>query len=89
MTGLHIVGAILMEWLLIVGEISEDWQYYMWAFLVVVLWSEAVNSRDPNLYPKRATRILYFSLVFVMFFFINKSFIILRDFQLPIPPPPS
>ncbi|MCH7662696.1 MAG: hypothetical protein IH859_02365 [Chloroflexi bacterium] len=87
MTGLHIVGAILTEWLLIAGEISEDWQYYVWAFIVVVLWSEAVNSRDPKLYPKRVTRILYFSLVFVMFFFVNKSILILQDFQLPIPPP--
>lgn len=89
MTSLHIVGAILTEWLLIVGEISEDKQYYAWAFLVVVLWSEAVNSRDPKLYPKRTTRILYFSLVFVMFFFFNRSFIILREIQLPIPLPPS
>ena len=89
MNGLHIVGAILTEWLLIVGEISDNWQYYAWAFFVVVLWSEAVNSRDPNLYPKRLTRILFFSIIFVMFIFVNKSIIVLRDFQFPIPLPPS
>ena len=89
MTALNIVGALLTEWLLIVAEITSDWQYYLWAFLVVVMWSEAVNNRNPNLYPTRVGRILYFSMFFVMFLFLNKSIIFLREFELPLSTLPS
>lgn len=85
MIALYIVGAILTEWLLIAAEITKDWQYYFWAFIMVVLWSEAVNRRNPNLYPSRLSRILYFSLFLALFFFFNKSVIILRTIELPIP----
>lgn len=88
MTMLHIVGALLAEMLLIVAEITTDWQYYLWAIVVVILWSEAVNSRDPSLYPRRMTRILYFLMFLMMFFFFNKSVLILREIELPIPQPP-
>lgn len=84
MNTLNIVGAILTEWLLIVAEVNSDWKYYGWAFLMMVLWSEAVNSRNPRLYPKRAQRILYFSVFFIMFFMVNKSVIFLRNFELPV-----
>lgn len=89
MTMLHIVGALLTEMLLIVAEITTDWQYYVWAIVAVILWSEAVNSRDPSLYPSRTTRILYFLMFLMMFFFFNKSVMILREIELPIPQIPS
>jgi hypothetical protein len=89
MTTLYVVGAILTEMLLIVAEITTDWQYYLWAFVVAILWSEAVNSRDPSLYPSRTTRILYFLMFLMMFFFFNKSIMILREIELPIPLAPQ
>jgi hypothetical protein len=85
MTTLYIVGVVLIEWLLVVAEITDQFQYYFWAFLVVVLWSEAINHRDPTLYPNRITRILYFSMVLIMFIVVNKSILYVQEVGLPLP----
>jgi hypothetical protein len=47
-SGVAVVG--LMEWLLITAWLSTsrmDWQYTVWAILVVVLWAQPWSSRDP------------------------------------------
>ncbi|MDH5508552.1 MAG: hypothetical protein OEZ02_15125 [Anaerolineae bacterium] len=84
MMGLNFVGVVLTEWLLIVAEITGDWQYYAWAFLIVVLWSEAVHKRDAALYPSRGVRILYFGMFYALFLVMNKSYIYMQEFGFPL-----
>jgi hypothetical protein len=85
MNRLFIVGVILTEWLLITAEITHQWQYYFWAFLIVIMWSEAVNSRNPRLYPKRSIRIAYFSIIMLSLLMFNKSILYVQEVGLPIP----
>ncbi|MBW8010878.1 MAG: hypothetical protein FVQ83_06515 [Chloroflexi bacterium] len=85
MNRLFIVGVILTEWLLITAEITDQWQYYFWAFLVVILWSEAVNNRNPRLYPKRSIRIAYFSIIMFSLLMFNKSILYVQEVGLPVP----
>ncbi len=85
MNGLLAVGIILTEWLLITAAITDEWQYYGWAFLVVIMLSEAVNNRNPKLYPKRPVRIVYFSMIYFTFLVLNFSFIYVQEVGLPVP----
>ncbi len=80
-----IASVVLMEWLLIAAEITDQFQYYLWAFLVVVLWSETVHAREPNLYPNRLMRIALFSVYYFSFLLMNKSVLWIREFGLPLP----
>lgn len=82
MTRLFLVGLILTEWILVVAELTGDWQYYLWGFLVVVLWSEAIHVRDPKMYPDRRIRILFFGTFVFMFIVMNKSFFFIQEFGL-------
>lgn len=86
MVFLNLVGVVLTEWLLVAAEISSDPLYYLWAFLVAMLWGQAVHNRNPKLYPRWTGRVLYFGLIFVVLFLLNKSVIFLRNFELGIPP---
>ncbi len=83
---LFIAGVVLTEWLLIVAEMTGQFQYYFWAFVVVVAWSEAEHTRFPYRFKSRAFRILYFFLTYyVLFFVINKTIIYIQQNGLRIP----
>ena len=85
---LYFIGLVLMEWLLLAAEITDQFQYYVWGFLVMVAFSEAINTRNPKLYPNRWLRILYFSMFFFTLLFFNKSILYVQEHGIPIPEPP-
>ncbi|KAA3643577.1 MAG: hypothetical protein DWQ07_24025 [Chloroflexi bacterium] len=82
---LMIAALILMEWLLVVAEITGELQFYFWAFLIVVLWNEAIRARSPNQFPNRMMGIAYLSIFFVTLLLFNKSFIYVQQNGLPLP----
>ncbi|MBI3158018.1 MAG: hypothetical protein HYZ26_00275 [Chloroflexi bacterium] len=82
---LLVTGIVLTEWLLIVAEITQDFQYYLWGFLAVVAWSEAVHARNPRLYPNRPFRIFFFSMAFLGLLAFNKAIVFVQQGGLPVP----
>lgn len=82
---LLIAGVVMTEWLLIVAELTGQLQYYFWAFVVVVAWSEAWHTRNPGLYKQRSFRIFFFSLAYIGFFVFNKMIIYIQQNGLRIP----
>lgn len=82
---LSITGVVLTEWLLITAELTLEFQYYVWAYLVVIAWSEAEHTRNPYLYPQRPFRIFFYSMIFVGLLMFNKSIIFIQQFGLPAP----
>ncbi len=83
---LLIAGVVLTEWLLIVAELTSQLQYYFWAFVVVVAWSEAWHTRNPGVYKQRPFRIFFFSLAWLGLFVFNKMIIYIQQNGLRLPP---
>lgn len=82
---LMVAALVLMEWLLVVAEITGNWQFYLWAFLIVVLWNEAIRARTPKQFPNRMVGIAYLSIFFVGLLLFNKSFVYVQQNGLPLP----
>ncbi len=83
MKRLLLVGVVLIEWILVTAEITNEWQYYLWAFLVVILWSEAIYTRAPKQFPKRNIRIAFFSAIMLILWAVNFSIIYVIETGLP------
>lgn len=90
---LTIVAIVLIEWLLLAAQISGNTEYNFWGLLVVILWSEAVHSQNPKLFPQRLTRWISFIMLFVMLFLFTASIYYVSqvglEFIEPPPPPPQ
>jgi len=82
---LLVTALVLMEWLLIIAELSGDWQFYLWAFLIVILWNEAIRARTPKQFPSRILGIAYLSIFFVGLLLLNKSYVFVQQNGLPLP----
>jgi hypothetical protein len=86
-TLLLVVGGVLIEWLLLAAEVSGRWVYYIYSFGVLILWTEAIHKRRPNLYPNRGFRIVFFSVFYLLFLLFNKSVFFVRANGLVLPGP--
>ncbi|MBS1249333.1 MAG: hypothetical protein MAG431_00910 [Chloroflexi bacterium] len=74
--GLHISAIILTEWLLLAGWFSENNNYNIGAFAIVVMWGLGWLNDKPR-WPRSMTfRILIylgFSLLTILIFFLTKA----------------
>jgi hypothetical protein len=82
---LNFTGLVLTEWLLVVAEITHQFQYYLWGFVAVVAWSEAVHARNPRLYPSRPFRIFFFLMSYLGLLAFNKAIVFVQQYGLPVP----
>ena len=67
---LTLVSFVLMSWLLLAARSTDQFQYYVWSFIVPILWSQAAFERDPKKYGRpvqRITTALFVWVVMLMF----------------------